>query len=82
MENTMKKLILIIGVCMLFVFGGCVAYPSTEINISDTSEILNTTFGYNNGTLTNISNLRGSEIVLFSEFVYDLEGNLIAINKR
>jgi len=78
----MEKIIIIMGVCLLFVFSGCVAYPSTNISISDNSEILNTTFGYNNGTLTNISNLRGSEIVLFSEFVYDLEGNLIAINKR
>lgn len=30
MENVMKKLILIIGVFMLFVFGGCVAYPQDD----------------------------------------------------
>ena len=51
MENTMKKLILIFGVCMLFVFGGCVAYPQ------DNNEYIGFQYNAWNNTATGVNGL-------------------------
>jgi hypothetical protein len=63
MVNTMKKLILIFGVCMLFVFGGCVAYPQ------DNNEYIGFQYNAWNNTATGVNGLSNIVDTLNNPFI-------------